>query len=172
MNALQELQNKEKRISDRVARLHASISGIKNSITEHDISAKAEELKSLEVQKELTEVALKNTQDKLKELQKTISSKAYQDKLKQQENLQKQAVKQTRNIYEKLLEVQQGSKEVKIIIDKLNKLHRETLQVNENMRAYQSYAYKQPYSWLFKISGTINNSLKVAEKYLKDKLEV
>ena len=172
MNTLQELQNKEKRLADRISRLKLSISALKENLTEQNLEAKAKELHSLEVQLELTEQAWKNTQDQLKEQEKLLSSKAYKDKLKQQENLHKQAVKQTRSIYEKLVEVQKEAKAVLNLTKDFDKLNKETLKETGNIQSFLNLDMRQPFSWLRKVYAETCRNLNTVEKYLKDKLEV
>jgi len=167
---IKEFQEKEARLSERVSRLNSAIAEVQETITEANIENKAKELNSLKTQLSLTEIAHKKAQEQLERTEKFLASKEYKDKVKQQEELFKQAQKHTAGIYKQLLEIAAAAKEVHKTTEKLNKLERETLKISDNMKAYFSYEYKQPFSWLFKINAHIERSLKEA-RYISDKLE-
>jgi len=168
---IKQLQEKETKLSDRISRLKSSVIETKKNLTLQSIPGKAEEIKSLQVQLELTETVLKDTQEKLREQEKLLASKEYKDKLKMQEKLREQATSKTRTIYEKLAEVQAEAKEVFKLCKQYDKLKRETSRFENSMQFFINLDCRQPFSWLKVISGQVNFAVDRA-KYIKDKLEV
>jgi len=168
---IKQLQEKETKLSDRISRLKSSIIETKKNLTIQSIPGKAEEIKSLQVQLELTETVLKDTQEKLREQKKFLASKEYKDKLKIQEKLKEQATRKTAAILEKLVPVQAEAKEVFKLCKQHDKLNRETSKLENSMQFFINLDCRQPFSWLKVISGQVNFAVKRAE-YIKDKLEV
>jgi chromosome segregation ATPase len=138
------IQEKEKRLADRVRRLKAEILTVKKNLTEADIPEKAKEIHSLEIQLQLTERALENTQKQLREHEEKLNSKEYKDKLKLQENLRKQAEKETRTILKNLFEMQEGIQEVN---KKLKQFDRLKAEIEGKPQVY-GVSYSQPFAWL------------------------
>jgi len=168
---IKEIQEKERGLAERVARLKGSIAAVENSATVENIEAKAEELNSLQTQLNLTEVAYKKAQEQLKENKKLLDSKEYKDKLKMQEKLREQATSKTRTIYEKLAEVQAEAKEVFKLCNQYDKLNRETSRFGNPMQFFINLDSRQPFSWLRIIAKQVHFAVDRA-KYIKDKLEV
>ena len=79
---LQQLQEKEKFLTDRQQRLKTSVAEIEQNLEAGNIERKAQELGSLQVQLMLTEKALQDTQSKLTERIELEGSKEFKDTVK------------------------------------------------------------------------------------------
>ena len=169
MNTLQQLQDKEKRLSDRKQRLHGSIVTLKNNLNEGNIESSAEEIHKLEVQLELTETALKNAQNQLTEEKNKLASKEYKDKQEMQEKLSRQAQEQTVKVFKKLVELEEQAGKALSTIKQADKVFRE-IETDKVKLAYSLPSYKQPFSWLAGLLRKLNGELKLAE-YIQDKLQ-
>jgi hypothetical protein len=101
------LAEKEQKLKDRKFQLESSIQELKNSILSEEtgdtsklIEAHSLDIQRLETQLQLTELALRNTQDKLREREELESSKEFKDKQKMQEKLYKQAENEAAGVFE------------------------------------------------------------------------
>ena len=170
MNTIQQLQEKQSRLSARIQRLKASISEKKNKLTEGNISTIGEEIHKLEIQLELTEKVLENTQEQLREEEKLLNSKEYKHKLETYQKLQKQAQEQTVKVHKNLVALQKETHSAIKKVEQLSQAFRE-IETDKQKLAYSSPQLKQPFSWLYRTNMGFLTALKRAE-YLKDKLEV
>ena len=170
MNKIQQLQEKEHRLSDRKNRLQVSLNELKNNLTESTIQANFEEILKLELQLELTEKVLENTQEELREQEKYIASKQYKQKLETYQKLQKQAQEQTAGVFKNLVALQKETHSAIKKVEELTQAFRE-IETDKQKLAYSSPQLKQPFSWLYRTNRGFMTALKRAE-YLKDKLEV
>ena len=170
MNIIQELQNKENMLAERASMLKSSIQKEKQELTEHNISAKADSIRSLEIQLSLTEKALENIQEKHREQREILNSKEYKDKLKMQEKLSKQAIKQAGEVFEELQELLKKVEEVESLAKQAGKLERETA-LDKSVLAYSSIKFRQPFSWLYGLKLTLHKQVENG-KLIKNKLEV
>jgi len=144
MNTLIKLQEKQRMLSERASQLKSSLKRAEKNITGENIPEKASEIQSLEIQLQLTEKALETAQEQQRELEKKLNSKEYKDKLKQAEELRKQAEEETRTILKNLFEMQAGIQEVN---DKLKQYNRLKVELTGNAQVYGVF-YSQPFAWL------------------------
>ena len=168
---MRELTQQEIRLSERVSKLNEAISTAEAEVNENNIEEQAEELNSLHVQKKLTEVALRNTQEKLTAYKKLAGSKEYKDKLKEQEKLREQAQKETIELFELLTAFKEKAENVFKLCKQYDKLEHETSKFDTKLIYKLSLERKQPFSWLRAIYSKVRNALKDT-KYIADKLEV
>lgn len=167
---IQQLQVQENKLLDRKNRLHVSINEQKQNLNDSNIEAKAQVINSLEIQLDLTETALQNTQNKLTEENKRLASKEYQNKLETYQKLYRQATEQTVKVYKKLVELEKEAGKADNLVEQTTKAYRQ-FETDKVKLAYSSPSHKQPFSWLKALRAQLNMRLKQAE-YIKDKLEV
>lgn len=168
------LETKIQQLIDRRNMLESSIQELKEAITEEggelairNIERDALEINNLETQLELTELAIQNTQDKLRARIELENSKQYKDKQKMQEKLSGEAEKQAMSIFEKVNDLLAEIQEVE---EKVNKADTLFIQLAGNQAQAQHYIQhsKQPFNWLWKLSRELQ--MKVAEmKTMKER---
>lgn len=154
MDTLEQLQDKKHMLSERVSQLKNAIASAEQGYSEESILTTAREINSLETQLRLTEKALENTQDKLREQEKFLNSKEYKDKLKMQENLRKQAEKETREVLRNAYSMQTDIENISKMLSEIDKLRRET-----GDRSILGVAYSQPFAWLLMLRNDIEHRI-------------
>jgi protein subunit release factor A len=162
---LQQLQEKEQFLTERVSRLKSSMKEVEQNLEPKNIEQKAEEIGSLQTQLFLTEKALQSAQDKLRAQKELEGSKEFRDKQKQAQELRKQAQKETVKVFETLQELQQQTTEVFKKLKQYDKLNRETSGEPQVI----SYVQKQPFAWLLMVHKQVQGLL-AQTVWLKDKL--
>jgi protein subunit release factor A len=162
---LQQLQEKEQFLTERVSRLKSSLQEVEQNLEPENIERKAEEIGSLQTQLFLTEKALQSTQDKLREQKQLEGSKEFKDKVKQAQELRKQAEKETREVFETLQELQKKTTQVFKTMKQVDKLNRETSGEVQVV----SYVQTQPFAWLHMVQKQLQGLL-YSTTWLKDKL--
>jgi hypothetical protein len=165
-----QLETKAMQLLDRKNKLEEEIQELKDLVLEENtsnplkaIAGLAQEIGQLETQLELTELALKSTQDKLRARQEYEASKEYADKQKMQEKLLKQAQKQAGMTFEKLLELQSSIQETRELVQQADKIHYE-ISENKNTASYYFQEKAQPFSWLWSVSRKLQ--VEIAEMEL------
>lgn len=152
---------KEQQLKDRKQQLEHSIQEMKQNINEENaeqairtIQATALEIQKLQAQVELTELAIQNTQDKLRARQEFEDSKEYKDKRKMQEKLTGEGREQAMSIYEKVLDLQNEIQAVRDKVDKADSIH---LQLAENKveAVWSVQSKKQLFFWLWGLSQVL-----------------
>jgi protein subunit release factor A len=162
---LQQLQEKEQFLTERVSRLKSSMQEVEQNLEAGNIEKKAEEIGSLQTQLFLTEKALQNTQDKLREQKQLEGSKEFKDKVKQAQELRKQAQKETTEVFETLQELEKKTTQVFKKLKQVDKLNRET----SGQPQVVILAQTQPFAWLLMAHKQVQGLL-YRTKWLKDKL--
>jgi len=168
---------KEQQLKDRTTQLENSIQELKNSIlieetlnTSKLIEQKALEIQKLETQLKLTELALQNTQEKLRARKEFESSKEFKDKQKMQEKLYSESRNEAGNLFKKL-----GSfvSEIEEVFEKVRQADNILYELSEEKdKVFWSFKERaQPFSGLREIQDFLNNQLQDLE-YRKQKLEV
>jgi protein subunit release factor A len=162
---LQQLQEKEHFLTERVSRLKSSLQEVEQNLEPENIEQKAEEIGSLQTQLFLTEKALQNTQDKLRERKQLEGSKQFKDKVKQAQELREQAQKETVKVFETLQELQKKTTEVFKKLKQVDRLESEVA----GKASVVSYVQKQPFAWLLMVHKQVQGLL-AQTVWLKDKL--
>jgi SMC interacting uncharacterized protein involved in chromosome segregation len=162
---LQQLQEKEHFLTERVSRLKTSMQNVEQNLEPGNIEQKAEELRSLETQLFLTEKALQNTQDKLTEQKQLQGSKEFKDKQKQAQELRKQAEEETREVFRTLQELQQKTEEVFKKLRQVDGLNPEITGQPQLVITSQV----QPFAWLLMVHKQVQGLL-YSTTWLIDKL--
>jgi len=170
MNEIQRLQEAEAGLSKKVFVLKKAIQQEKQKLTERNISEKAVVVRNLENELQLTEEALQNTQDNLKDKENLINSKEYRDKEKQLQKLSGQAKEGTVKVFEQLQQLLKEIEAVEQLVSEAGKLERE-LSFEINLLAYSGMRFQQPYSWLYGLKLDIQKQLNNTS-LIKEKLEV
>jgi len=160
---LQQLQEKEKFLTERITRLKSSIAEVESEVEVRNIEQKAQELGTLQVQLKLTESALQDTHSKLTERIELEGSKEFKDKVKQAQELRRQAQKQTTEVFENLKLIQKQVSEVFKKVNQVDKLNRETGEKHSYVKL------AQPFAWLGLVKKHIDNLIKQTS-WLRDKL--
>jgi hypothetical protein len=163
------LAEKEAQLKDRKRMLENAIQELKDSLSgdnmeniEKVIKRRAGEISNLETQLELTELALKSSQDKLRARQDFEASKEYADKQKMREKLLKQAQKQAGMAFEKLLELQSSIQETRELVQQADKILYE-ISEDKNTASYYFQERAQPFSWLWSVSRGIHSDIQEME---------
>lgn len=154
METLGELQNKIKMLSERVSQLKNAIAEAEQIYSLGSIPETAKEIHSLEIQLKLTEKALENTQDKLREQEIYFSSKEYKDKLKLQERLSEQAEKEAAEVLRNAYSMQKDIQNIEKMLKEIDKLKRET-----GDKSIYGISYAQPFAWLLMLKRDIDQRI-------------
>lgn len=170
------LAEKEQKLKDRKFQLESSIQELKNSILSEEtgdtsklIEAHSLDIQRLETQLQLTELALRNTQDKLREREELESSKEFKDKQKMQEKLYKQAENEAAGVFEKLSSFVTELENVFELVRQADNLIYE-LSEDKSKAHYGFKITSFPYSTMFHIQKYLNNEL-IEYKHKKSIIE-
>jgi septation ring formation regulator EzrA len=162
---LQQLQEKEQFLTERVSRLKSSLQEVEQNLEPENIERKAEEIGNLNTQLFLTEKALQSAQDKLRAQKELEGSKEFRDKLKLAQELRKQAQKETTEVFETLQELEKKTTQVFKKLKQYDKLNRETSGEPQVLLTAQV----QPFAWLLMVHKQVKGLL-YSTTWLKDKL--
>ena len=159
------LNEKEAQLQERKRILESSIQELKDSLTADNIEqvartiqGKAGEVSSLQTQLELTELAIKSTQDKLRARQEFEASKEYKDKRKMQEKLYSEAGKQAEKHFE---QISSFIAELEETFNQVEQADRILYELAED-KMHAQHRFKQrvgEYARLRNIQGTLKSEL-------------